>query len=706
MAIPIYERQSGTAPLPGARVQSFASGESAGPDIARLGAAVQAKVDEFEDAQTLEALNNFQRDVDRYHLDAEKGVYNTKQGKDAFGVADSSDAYIDNRAFEFASKLPSARAAQNFNRMARQVRERQYASNLKWESAQLEAYKTGEAKANIENSLNAIFALPEDNETAEISRQNIYQALELLNRGAGPEAFQAAKREADEQIADGRFSALFSSDPNAAISYYAEHRDEMSVNGRAKAQETMKIYEVQGITDEIVRKFGIDDDTAVYQWIRDNYGGEKEERVVSAYRSRVSELTAARANREESLYRQQTNNFRELYKQYVGNGAPVPEEVLSNLLMTDKISPSHFESLMTDNRQLRERTSVINRLKATNPDWNMFDLDTQDKLIMRGMNVTEDDHQAALAVIYSGIMGGQLNTDNVELVLGDYSTSGLITRNGKAQLTATVKNFPKEQRAFVEDRNKSIRAAFVNISDGRGDWTDSELAREAQYIFDQKIGLLEPLSPTYRDDVNKARDEAIAEAIEISGKVSEKKLRKIDDIRERFWKENEKTIEYQFNFPSTAPRAMKTLHEENGELISKLAEKNGVSEALLYAVIQTESGGNKKAKSNAGAQGLMQLMPGTAKDLGVTDANNAAQNLTGGSKYLGQLLRRYNGNLTYALWAYNGGMGRVDKFLAGNGELPEETVKYPGKVLKNMSLYNSPPLEKTLSDLWGEWQNE
>lgn len=117
------------------------------------------------------------------------------------------------------------------------------------------------------------------------------------------------------------------------------------------------------------------------------------------------------------------------------------------------------------------------------------------------------------------------------------------------------------------------------------------------------------------------------------------------------------------------------------------ANTYGIDINLLKAVAKAESGFNPSVVSSAGAVGVMQLMPQTAASLGVVNSYNAEENITGGAKYLSQLLNKYNGDTSLALAAYNAGSGNVDKY----GGIPpfKETQHYVNKVLNYYNNINA-----------------
>jgi soluble lytic murein transglycosylase-like protein len=118
-------------------------------------------------------------------------------------------------------------------------------------------------------------------------------------------------------------------------------------------------------------------------------------------------------------------------------------------------------------------------------------------------------------------------------------------------------------------------------------------------------------------------------------------------------------------------------------VIARASSRYGVDVGLIKAVIKAESNFNPHAVSHAGARGLMQLMPGTARSLGVNDSFDPEQNVMAGTRFLSDLLKRYNGDLDSALAAYNWGPGNVDK---KPGRLPRETRDYLARVKQ---LYDS-----------------
>ncbi|MEE9912647.1 MAG: lytic transglycosylase domain-containing protein [Deltaproteobacteria bacterium] len=120
-------------------------------------------------------------------------------------------------------------------------------------------------------------------------------------------------------------------------------------------------------------------------------------------------------------------------------------------------------------------------------------------------------------------------------------------------------------------------------------------------------------------------------------------------------------------------------------IIEQAAEKYDVDANLLRSVIKAESNFNPQATSPRGAIGLMQLMPETARELGVQNAYDPRENVMGGTRYLKMLLSRYDGQVDLALAAYNWGMGNLEK---SPHRLPSETLGYIEKVnfyYKNMT---------------------
>ncbi len=270
--------------------------------------------------------------------------------------------------------------------------------------------------------------------------------------------------------------------------------------------------------------------------------------------------------------------------------------------------------------------------------------------------------------------GIQLNTTDVKHISQPASVNSRYSDAQKTKIANAAKEFESLLTAMMlKSMNKSSGGMFGGGSDDSGfggDYFDT--------IFENQMAEM----------ISKKKSLGIADILykKITGEDLEQSLKKpegtlplnVDKI------EVNKSAE---SLPSIKPstQAMDRLGKYEN-IIDQAAGYFGVDKNLIKSVILTESAANDKAVSSAKAKGLMQLIDSTASEMGVSNVFDPKENIFGGTKYLSEMLRKYNGNVQLALASYNAGPDSVDKY----GGVPpfDETQSYVKRVIGYLNHFN------------------
>ncbi|GHV46820.1 hypothetical protein FACS1894204_09210 [Synergistales bacterium] len=455
MKIPVYERQEQIAPLPGVRVNAHGGEAAYGGDVARgLGNFAQAGLRlaaDLDDAKTLEAFNNFKKEVSVYHNDPNKGVLN-RLGKETEGLYASADEWMSAKADEYLKKMPNSRVARAFQKMAGGVITSQGEHNSRYEAKQIQAYRSAEADATIEGALGDAAENFADEAAVAQAKEVATLALEVKTRGFGDEARKLALADLDDRIGAARLGRMIEADPLSAEAWFNENKGSFSAPTRAKAETVLKqkteLFKTQMRVDELIKAFPPQREREALQYIRSRFSGEEEERIASAYKMRVNEAEVRRGNAEAGIRQVQNNNFGVLLREYYENMNVPPPDMLGDMYAAGQISQSQYTRAMgmADTFASFDRAEKFIAPRVAN--WGEMSRDVQEQIILQRMGTSPQRRRDALAELEAGFRTGDILKEDIPAWVGRITKSDA---NRMKQLAVRLTTEDKEDVKLYRD---------------------------------------------------------------------------------------------------------------------------------------------------------------------------------------------------------------------------------------------------------------
>ena len=520
-----YRHQINDSRLPQTYGQNHVDGAATGVQVAgawgKLGETIQKtgeimkrRQDEWDATRAMEANNELMKRMTAYMDDPDMGVVNTRKLGLAQGVTKQADTDFDGFVSEIESTLNNNAQKQAFRAMAERSRVPFWKQASHFEAAQVNEYRGQVFKNTLDAGMQMTLRDPMDEGAFETASGQGATAIRAQYVGADEKVVKAAVDEYVSGLETARIAAVSEGNPllgEALIksSPYLLPMDAKKLRGAIAPKA--EIYRRQEAVDELVQRFGPGQEQEGLAWIRANKSGEEEERLASAYKQRIGEMTVNEVNADAELRKQQAANFDQLYRDYWGQGRNVPQEQLDAMLQGEVISPAQHRQGTAWNRIAVTRADVTKEL-SKDPGWSSLTPQQQEERIMRGMGVTQEDRDAALAAIREGVLDGTIT----DAELKAYYTSGRITGAELERFKDMDNKLTREQKEFVGVQKKMLEAdiAKVDIPGGGG----AGYKTFAQAKFNELVSQLDPNDKTYRMDVMNARRDALSLTIQESGK--------------------------------------------------------------------------------------------------------------------------------------------------------------------------------------------
>ena len=394
----------------------------------------------------------------------------------------------------------------------------------------------------------------------------------------------------------------------------------------------------------------------------------------------------------------QMENLSSAQKDMLSAATEQLSEAYPELTKNSKINVAQVRNEMEANEILLEATEKLmnGELKADDATVVSKALSTKSKIseMQKEISAMEVTAKAidALKQHYIDLANSDTSVgmlDNVEQALA-------ATGNANADITSEISSLKSELES-LKNTSAGYTSQLRDITDYQSEAEkateeSNKTTEESIYITDKYKQSLEKLSLELAKIQSKKNDyaqyskkyqNAIKEEIKLLEQQQKLNKQQTADLNAQIKSGNV----VQYGKVSSSSSSGSKYSGQYSSYINDASSKYGVDSSLIAAIIKQESSFNANARSSAGAMGLMQLMPGTAKELGVNNAYDAYQNIMGGTKYISQLLDKYNGSVEKALWAYNAGMGNVNNIVNSSANEWKGAKSYASKVLSYFEDY-------------------
>jgi hypothetical protein len=315
-----------------------------------------------------------------------------------------------------------------------------------------------------------------------------------------------------------RLGRMIEADPVRAEQWYKENKKDFLGADQAKAENALRTFLDQRTVDDLVARYGVDDENAVVSMIREKYSGAQADRLISRYRQRVSEVTIAENRADAQLRKTQQENMNNLYTQFVSNGLPVSRDTLDSMLRSRQIDDSDHRTALEWNAKLTTRANIEKRLRANDPEqWKSYTPGQREREIMLAAGRTQEERDQKLSSLQARVM----DLDD-PLSVSDINNAYLdmfITKGEAENLTGILKGVNTEQAKVATLQRKKLESDLKNVFNDQFFWNDSDrrgYIDHAKQLFMEKIYPIEKRSSSFLEEVVQARQEALLETYELS----------------------------------------------------------------------------------------------------------------------------------------------------------------------------------------------